>query len=108
MNSAISHAGSRIERFFGLSARMRRNRQVTATAAGAPLQSHRFEKGEILALAQPIGSEIACLKGSVWITHDGDPKDVVLEAGERHVVDRGTPMLVQGLADATVSVLRRG
>ena len=108
MNIAITHASSRIQRFFGLATKARRFRHVTAGAAGASLQSHRFEKGEILALAQPIGCEIVCLRGAVWITHDGDPKDVVLDAGQHHVVDRGTPMLIQSLANATVSVLRRG
>ena len=27
---------------------------------------------------------VRCSRGSVWITHDGDPKDVILEGGETY------------------------
>ena len=31
---------------------------------------------------------VRCVKGSVWITHDGDPRDVILATGEIYRADR--------------------
>ena len=31
---------------------------------------------------------VHCRSGSVWLTHDGDPRDVVLQADQTHAVDR--------------------
>jgi hypothetical protein len=39
-----------------------------------------------------------CVRGSVWITHIGDGRDVVVEAGTTFVGDRDAPMFIQALA----------
>ena len=57
----------------------------------------------LLALAVPAGRVaelpmgqgrmvVHCRSGEVWITHDGDPRDVFLKANQSHVVDRGARM----------------
>jgi hypothetical protein len=38
-----------------------------------------------------------CRNGEAWITHDGDPKDVMLRANQSHAVDRGTRMTVHAM-----------
>ena len=32
--------------------------------------------------------QVRCASGSLWITHDGDPKDVILVAGEHYRAER--------------------
>lgn len=39
-----------------------------------------------------------CRSGSVWITHDGDPRDVVLQPNQSHRVDRGARLTVHAMA----------
>ncbi len=38
-----------------------------------------------------------CRSGSVWITHDGDPRDVVLQPNESHRIDRGARLTVHAV-----------
>ena len=38
-------------------------------------------KNKILEIKQALGVTIECLEGSVWVTLDGDMRDVILDAG---------------------------
>jgi hypothetical protein len=38
-----------------------------------------------------------CRGGEAWITHDGDPKDVMLRPNESHTVDRANRMTLHAL-----------
>lgn len=48
------------------------------------------------------GLRIESRRGSVWITQDGDPRDVVIAAGESHALDREGPVYLQALDAACV------
>jgi hypothetical protein len=50
--------------------------------------------------------EVVCFRGSLWITHDGDPKDIIVEGGERYQVDRRSTMLIHALHSARLRVNR--
>ena len=54
-------------------------------------------KGSLLSLGQSNPVEISCETGSLWITQDNDPRDVVLQAGERFVSDRPGTVIVYAL-----------
>lgn len=53
-------------------------------------------------VALPGGESLAvhCTSGTLWVTQYGDPKDVVLEAGQWTALDRPGVALVQALAAA--------
>jgi Protein of unknown function (DUF2917) len=51
-----------------------------------------------------LGKTIVCDSGSVWVTQDGDPRDVILRAGESFTLDRKGPALLQAFAPGSVSI----
>jgi hypothetical protein len=40
---------------------------------------------------------VHCRGGQAWITHDGDPRDVLLGAAQSYTVDRGERMTLHAL-----------
>src|SRR6185295_11618093 len=46
------------------------------------LDSKTLTKGRIRRVHQPIGQRVECLTGALWVTQDGDPRDIVLEPGD--------------------------
>jgi len=61
---------------------------------------------QLLRVRDGIGHAIACHRGSVWVTQDGDPRDVILRAGESFTLDREGPALVQAFQAGTISIAR--
>jgi hypothetical protein len=47
---------------------------------------------------------VSCARGSVWITHDGDPKDVILEPQQVYQAERHDPMRVHALQPCVVEI----
>lgn len=64
----------------------------------------RLAHRKVLALRARAGHRVLCLDGSVWVTQDGDPRDLVLDAGESFTLDRRGTALVYALADSSVEV----
>lgn len=59
-------------------------------------------RNQILEVKTPLGVTLECLRGRIWITLDGDSRDVVLDAGQTFTVDRDQRTLVMALDEATV------
>ena len=53
---------------------------------------------------QASGRRIRCVRGSLWITHWGDGRDLVLGPGSSFVGDRETPMFIQALTPAEFTI----
>jgi len=64
---------------------------LSQIAASLPVHS-----GQPLRLPKGFGHRIAVLDGNVWITQ-GDPRDIVLSAGQDVVVERPTATVVSAL-----------
>ncbi len=47
------------------------------------------------------GQRIECESGQLWITQDGDPRDVILQAHEYFTLDQRGHTLVSALEDAS-------
>lgn len=66
-------------------------------AALALNSSQQLQKGTTLTIDQAVRAEVFCLEGTLWITHDGSGKDIVIEAGERYIASNSARMLVHAL-----------
>jgi len=59
---------------------------------------------ELLGLDEIRGAQLRCVEGSVWLTLDGDARDVFLSPGDRFVVDRDGVTLLHALAPTRLQV----
>ena len=57
----------------------------------------RLDAGALLRIADPDGRGVAVFSGSVWITQQGDARDVFVDSGESFTFDRPGLALVQAL-----------
>lgn len=61
---------------------------------------------QLMRLEHVRGWTVQALAGCVWITQDGDVRDVVLEAGDTMVLDRDVPVLMSPLEDSRLRLVR--
>lgn len=59
-------------------------------------------RGAISRMDHATDTRLRCLVGSVWITVDGDPKDVILEAGQSWVVPGPDRVIAQAMQPSTL------
>jgi hypothetical protein len=59
----------------------------------------KLATGEILRIDDALGNSIVLVQGMVWITQEGDPRDVFLSDGESFVFDRAGIALVQAITN---------
>jgi hypothetical protein len=77
-----------VARLFGLPARPRVTRWYAA----------RVRQGDTREIAPPAGTvTLHCRGGEAWITHDGDPRDVLLQRDESYRVDNSARMMLHAL-----------
>lgn len=60
-------------------------------------ETHRIEAGK--------GLRVQCLTGTLWLTQDGDPRDIVLEAGDGATIEHDGLSIVSALSDAQFLLL---
>lgn len=64
-----------------------------------------MERGGLLPLEQARDVRIVCLEGTLWLTEQDRPTDVVLEAGASHTVNANAGRtLVQAMSRARLAV----
>lgn len=74
----------------------------------------RFDQGRMrltrhhhLEVLDGLGTSMQCLLGSVWVTQDGDRRDIVLAAGDAFTLDRNGVAIVYATDDAEVCLSAR-
>lgn len=66
-----------------------------------------MQERSIYSLADAADVEIVCDEGAVWVTLDDDPRDVVLEPGERYSATQHRRLLISALSQSRVSLSHR-
>ena len=61
-------------------------------------------RSDLLSLPLQAGDSLRSERGTVWITVDGLPQDILLEPGQAHVVPAAVAVNVSALGSACVSV----
>lgn len=63
------------------------------------VQETRIElgKNELLAIERPMGHELACRSGELWLTVDGSQEDIILGPGQRWRATGRAPVVVSAL-----------
>jgi hypothetical protein len=56
-----------------------------------------IHRTDVFRLAAARGRRIESVLGRVWITIDGDPRDIVLDVGEGFSVDRDSGVMISAL-----------
>jgi hypothetical protein len=72
------------------------------------LGASRIGKGHVHRVSAPKGRRVECLGGVLWVTQDGDRRDIILEAGDAFDFDRAQGVLISALQDATYLLLESG
>jgi hypothetical protein len=61
-------------------------------------------KGATTWIAQPMGRTVTCETGTLWLTFDNEPADVILEVGQSHRCAKASKLAIHALNAARVSV----
>jgi hypothetical protein len=92
LNAATTHAASPL--FTWLRSRL------DGAAAPRSMPATRLERGATAWIARPLGRTVRCESGALWLTFDGEPEDVILEAGASHVCTKAGRLSVHAMAAA--------
>jgi hypothetical protein len=63
-----------------------------------------LRKHQLMRLDDARGAAIVCLQGELWLTQDGDYRDIVLAPGDRFSLDHAGVTLVTALRASSVCV----
>ncbi|HKQ29106.1 MAG TPA: DUF2917 domain-containing protein [Burkholderiales bacterium] len=66
-----------------------------------------LRRGEVIRLKGLPGSTIQAHRGRVWLTEEKSAHDVVLNAGQSHLLARPGLAVVEAFTDASISVVTR-
>jgi hypothetical protein len=76
--------------------------RIVAVPAAPATRS--LDKGATAWITHPLGRTATCETGTLWLTFDNEPQDVILEAGQSHRCAKGSRLAIHALAAARISV----
>ncbi|MFN9746481.1 MAG: DUF2917 domain-containing protein [Betaproteobacteria bacterium] len=80
--------------------------QPVAARGAVPSAPQELAAGATFPVTEQAGATIHCLGGCLWLTHDGDCKDIVLAAGQGYRSTRPGRLLVHALEASRFAVVR--
>jgi hypothetical protein len=78
--------------------------RAPATAAPAVSGARKLEAGASVRIARPMGSTVFCEAGTLWLTFDNEPQDLIVEAGQSYHCTMASGLLIHALGNARLSV----
>ena len=100
MNTATLDRSAATRFHIGLPSGLARLLQRAVAAPAA----RQLDKNATAWVARPLGRTIACEAGTLWLTFDNEPVDVILEAGQSHRCAKASKLAIHALAAARFSV----
>ena len=79
-------------------------KRATTTSAPAVSAIRELGAGTSTWIVRPLGRTITCEAGTLWLTFDNEPPDVILEVGQSHRCAEASKLLIHALASARLSV----
>lgn len=69
-------------------------------------QETRFDlaKRELISLADARDHVLSCSAGELWITQEGDARDIVIRPGDSWRIDTNTEVVISALQPSTLSL----
>jgi hypothetical protein len=61
-------------------------------------------QGQTLKVRDGAGSTVCCRSGTLWVTEENRPRDVLLEPGACHLLSQRGMALVQALGEAELAI----
>jgi hypothetical protein len=77
--------------------------RLVARAPSPALRRH-IDKNATAWIEHPAGRTVTCDAGTLWLTFDGEPEDVILEAGQTHRCTHRSRLAIHALDPAAVRV----
>jgi Protein of unknown function (DUF2917) len=77
-------------------------RDASSTRSQGTMRECLLAPTQTWVLDRFFGGTVECVGGFVWLTFDGDCRDIVLKAGESHVADRQARLTVFALEASMV------
>jgi 4-oxalocrotonate tautomerase len=81
-----------------------RMNKETIMQLGLAQANFALEARTLMSLTDAAGAEVAVLKGQVWLTTDGDLRDIFLAPGEVHAIERGGLTLINAVEPSVLHV----
>jgi len=73
--------------------------QLKHTASG-------LAKGSMQRVEDGRGTWVQCLEGCLWLTQQGDRRDIVLQTGDEALIERDGTSILSALSDSRFVLLR--
>ncbi len=70
------------------------------------LSATHLPRGALRRIDNARGALLVCLTGTLWLTQQDDPRDIVLEAGDEALIERDGTSIVSALSDTSFVLSR--